>query len=160
MDEQRLTEIEAREKAATPGPWGQWRGDDNTCATVYGIGPAGERPVVFTEHPNFTAMHPWPNPDSEPREVLLGTRDEDEEFIAHARQDVLDLLAEVRRLQAPRPLTATEVMLAQNIMQSSEEWFADMRLLAQTVLDCPTAGSVYDVAIARKVLDRLSVVGL
>ena len=70
MNEQRLKEIEDRTNAATPGPW------DMDGSGVYG---AGETEVVtFTDY------------------LPIG---DDADFIAYARQDIPDLIAEVRRLR-------------------------------------------------------------
>ncbi|WP_037802781.1 hypothetical protein, partial [Streptomyces resistomycificus] len=70
---QQLDDIDTRAKAATPGPW--------TLSENYSdvLGPDGHQLASY-----------W-NPTSETRNG---------EFIAHAREDVRTLLAEVRRLRA------------------------------------------------------------
>ena len=74
MTPERLAEIEARAEAATEGPWEAW-----------------DRGIGFEVHVNAECLN------SEFRETF---RQADAEFIAAARTDVPDLLAEVRRLQA------------------------------------------------------------
>lgn len=69
LSEQRLSEIEARSDAAGPGPWS--------------ASPAGWVDRIPHASINRTAFV----------EVA------DAEFVAYARQDVPDLIAEVRRLQ-------------------------------------------------------------
>jgi hypothetical protein len=73
LTEQQLAEIDARQKAATEGPW--------TVSEDYSdvLGPDGEQLASY-----------W-DPTSETRNG---------EFIAHAPEDVPALLAEVRRLRA------------------------------------------------------------
>lgn len=85
MTDERLEEIEAREAAASEGPW-----------EAIGL-------VVANE---------WPAKDV--AEVLSNQNDAD--FIAHARLDIPDLLAEVRRLRERNALleavaTAARVMV-------------------------------------------------
>jgi hypothetical protein len=73
MDEARLREIEAREAKATPGPW-----------------------EATPEHDNGTP-HIWGNHEA----IMLERHGQgmvDAEFIACAREDVPDLVVEVRRL--------------------------------------------------------------
>lgn len=82
ITDERLKEIKARAEAATPGPWNSW-------AVVDGIphnhvaSPTEEIAELdngeYIENPNMDA---------------------DAKFIAHARQDVPDLIAEVERLEA------------------------------------------------------------
>jgi hypothetical protein len=75
LDEAYLNEIERRSNAATPGPWVSFiEGRDNMSGSSF-IRTASE--------------------DIE----LTGATDADQDFIAHARQDVPFLLGEVRRLR-------------------------------------------------------------
>lgn len=69
LSEERLREIEARAKSATEGPWFGSAGG----RFVYGATP-GDEVAKFQRHP-------------------------DAEFARHARTDVPDLLAEVKRLR-------------------------------------------------------------
>lgn len=75
VDEAYLSEVERRVKAATTGPWISFiEGRDNVSGSSF-IRTASD--------------------DLE----LSGATDADQDFIAHARQDVALLLAEVRRLR-------------------------------------------------------------
>jgi len=74
MDEKRLEAIEARTNAATPGPW-EVREHEGMYALA---GPNG-----------------WPIEDGNPDPAAPNFV-----FVAHAREDVPDLVAEVRRLRA------------------------------------------------------------
>ncbi|WP_338640970.1 hypothetical protein [Burkholderia pyrrocinia] len=80
MHDQQLNEIEARCKAATPGPWVSYvEGRDHESGS------------------NFIMTGPeWAR--SEDIE-LSGATIADQDFIAHARQDIPMLVAEVRRLK-------------------------------------------------------------
>lgn len=78
MTDERLSEIEERVNKATAGPWtalgdGDWQ-DVSGFAHDFGCG------CCQREDGNFVAA--------------------DAQFIAHARQDVPELIAEVRRLRA------------------------------------------------------------
>ena len=83
MTEERLAEIEARAKEATPGPW------------FYGSGPYLDYGIFTKAYPSFGD------------EVLSNSghsagnaSEEDGRFIAAARIDVPDLVAEVRKLKS------------------------------------------------------------
>lgn len=82
LTEQQLDEIDARQQAATPGPW--------TVSEDYSdvLTPDGDQLASY-----------W-NPTSETRNG---------EFIAHARQDVAALLGYVRRLQGQRQFLITQL---------------------------------------------------
>lgn len=85
MTPERLAEIEAREKAATAAPW--TREKPGICPqTGFREGVA----VAATLGNQMIYAHPpggqFPSADAN--------------FIAHARQDIPDLVAEVRRLRA------------------------------------------------------------
>lgn len=82
-----LTEIVIRANEATPGPWHEGHIDTDTCVHIgdYGWVAAG---------PN----RPEYDVDSDQGRA-------DAEFIAHARSDVPELVAEVRRLRAAGPLS-------------------------------------------------------
>lgn len=76
VSEEELQEIERRCQAATPGPWHSFiEGRDHTSGSNF-IRTAGEDIEVVAAEPS------------------------DQDFMAHARQDVPRLLAEVRRLRA------------------------------------------------------------
>jgi hypothetical protein len=74
-----LDEIEKRAAAATPGPW-KWK-KDNLCA------PA----------PYYVVLKPFYDDDT--GEVTTCIFANDKDFIARARTDIPDLIAEVKRLQ-------------------------------------------------------------
>ena len=81
MTDDELGQIEARCNAATPAPWQSFiEGRDHTSGSDF-IRTGGLD-------------------DSCPDIELTGATDEDQDFIAHARQDVPTLIAEIRRLQA------------------------------------------------------------
>lgn len=87
--ETRLREIEEREKAATPGPW-----------------DTGEHPT------NSGIRYVFDTDGSEVCTVYFNEESRAVEFIAHAREDVPFLIAEVRRLQ-------NELCLVTTVMQCS-----------------------------------------
>lgn len=93
LSEERLAEIRKRVDAATPGPWehdldpdSDWFKTTMGCGSVYTMG----EDVMGG---NIAA----PNGDCYPRSGYAPK--EDMSFIAHARTDVPDLLAEVDRLK-------------------------------------------------------------
>jgi hypothetical protein len=78
---EQLNEMEARCNAATPAPWQSFiEGRDHTAGSDF-IRTGGLD-------------------DSCPDIELIGATHVDQDFIAHARQDVPALIAEVRRLRA------------------------------------------------------------
>jgi hypothetical protein len=85
IDDHDLEEIERRAAAATPGPWQEFidaRDDISGDDFIMTGGMANHGPDIYVSHENV----PAPAADLE--------------FIAHARQDVPRLVAEVRRLRA------------------------------------------------------------
>lgn len=98
LDESDLVTIESRAAAASPGPWtsyvegrDHWGGDD-----FIQISKNDDEPdmyvMVHAVGPGLT-------------QASLADRD----FIAHARQDIPRLVAEVRRLRAERPSSGPEM---------------------------------------------------
>lgn len=79
-----LDAIEAREKATTPGPWVH----DETDGIGCDVWTQGETVMGGTVH---TTDDGYPRGDYNPVEDAL--------FIAHAKQDIPALVAEVRRLR-------------------------------------------------------------
>lgn len=73
-----LDAIEARANAATPGPW-HWEAEDD-CRTLVAADLPNVEPLLFFDDG-------WAQPC-------------DREFVAHAREDVPALVAEVRLLRA------------------------------------------------------------
>ena len=76
MTEAELDRIEQLCNAATPGPWKSF--------------------IEGRDHESGSSFIRTMGPDIE----LSGASDSDQDFIASARQDVIDLVAEVRRLRA------------------------------------------------------------
>lgn len=100
MTEEMLNGIEERAAAATPGPW-VWR-------------PCLEGPdSLHRQRDDGTMIEigPWRS-DFEPHDAA---------FIAHARIDVPDLVAEVRKLRA----ILTELVDLKEIRDSEEYWRED-----------------------------------
>lgn len=97
MTDERLAEIRERCELATPGPWGV--GNDTTIA----LNVEQESPGCF----NYTVQLAEVAEDEDRRDDLwgqknppqVGAAEDDAQFIAHARQDAADLLAEVERLR-------------------------------------------------------------
>jgi hypothetical protein len=86
MTEDELREIEARASAATPGPWRKTQ-DGKTWLYV-----KSEASVTSITHIEYW----FEGPEGQP------TREGDERnfaFIAHAREDVPALIAEIRRMR-------------------------------------------------------------
>lgn len=118
MDEERLAEIEARANAATPGPWeaGESAFDSSTgggsCLGVFA-------PTKYS-----------------PRALLANEvfDEADAAFIAHARADVPDLVAEMRRLRDTlERLVHRAEHTAQTMQDHSHLWAAAKR--ARRVLE-------------------------
>jgi hypothetical protein len=78
LSNERLAEIRERERAATPGPWEV----DEACGDVWS--PSIWRSIAIVED----------------LDLPLVNSEADRAFIAAARQDIPDLLAEVERLRA------------------------------------------------------------
>lgn len=83
MTNDQLEAIRKRAEAATPGPWEVWTG----CSwRRIGSSRTAREVILPTNHPSDN------HPD-------LSMREEDGEFVAHAREDIPALLAEVERLR-------------------------------------------------------------
>ncbi len=83
-----LDAIEARLKAATPGPWG-WSAEDASMTSLTGPDELEQHVLSVTACAECTT-----------REArCLGPREPDADLIAHAPTDLAALVAEVRRLQ-------------------------------------------------------------
>jgi hypothetical protein len=104
MTDERLAEIEARAAAATPGPWdagGPVKRESITKVLTGGGGPNGLSREVWEVGaagdlvpPGIAVVNRYTNGGGS-WEARANA-----EFIAHARQDVAELIAEVRRLRA------------------------------------------------------------
>lgn len=86
MTDDELTQIEKRATSATPGPWEVSRRDDIGGGFDYFI-EAGPMAVAVTSE------------DTRPPRAVLGARS-DAAFIAHAREDVPRLVADIRAARA------------------------------------------------------------
>ena len=95
MDSDRLAEIRQRADAATPGPWEAANLITNDTEDTLGRGPWGVRSPSAEQfagcHPSFDIVGC--------EDTLTGPDRADAEFIAHARRDTLELLAEVHGLR-------------------------------------------------------------
>jgi hypothetical protein len=102
LTEDELAAIEELVAAATPGPWYVRNLDDDHAANLVAVSTA----------PDASRTQRWPNFDA--GEIVAATLvqfpnryvnctderwDENAQFIAHARQDIPRLIAEVRRLK-------------------------------------------------------------
>ncbi len=94
MTEEQLRAIEGRIARATPAPWYVIYSEDEDDEGERIIAGVGFQPSWDT---NTEPVVTLPGVDCEPRDD--DTEEGDMEFIAHSRQDVPDLTAEVRRLQ-------------------------------------------------------------
>jgi hypothetical protein len=94
MTDDELAAIETRANAAPRGPW-EWGRANPDDDTSYEIRDDDDTPVAYVhcrdDDPTFDMPYPPPN------RVEMGHRCA---FIAHAREDIPALLAEVRRLRA------------------------------------------------------------
>lgn len=95
---ERLAEIDARANGATERTWTHTHGKPGYEGDDWGLIRAGDGfPVVSTSRPYRAQGQP---------KIIDGLYEEPEEikknaeFVAHARTDIPDLVAEVRRLQA------------------------------------------------------------
>ena len=88
MTDEELAEIEARVAAASPGPWTSFvEGRDHQ---------SGDDFIRISESDGEDDMYVSRYGDSGSRPASHA----DQDFIAHARQDVPTLIAEIRRLRA------------------------------------------------------------
>ena len=119
-----LAEIKARCEAATPGPWVD-RLRDFECLDGYGL---ESHPTVETNGKTVCVLCE--------REFDDDNDEADAVFIAHARQDIPDLLAEVERLRkraerlraGVKSLKSTRDFLVSNLANRiGEEKFDEMR---------------------------------
>jgi len=95
-----LDAIEARAKAATPGPW---TADTKYASGDFGLIVGGDLGFARDGVPDGTtwkvAYVCYDNGDRPEDEDRAWYDEEDAEFIAHAREDVPALIAELRRLR-------------------------------------------------------------
>jgi hypothetical protein len=120
MNQEKLNEIKKREEAATPGPWG---------VAKYSWSVVDHRNVIV----------------SQVFGTSLSRRSADEEFIAHAREDIPELVAEVERLRAGLEEIVNHP--AKTLRVNSENYSTDV-----WVARYASASELQD--IARRVLDE------
>jgi len=94
MTELQLKEIENRLNKASPSPWRHIPGD-NWCA--YSMVVTGNRTFILEDHSSPDDCKEDKHGDCDKGGFPTG--DDDGEFIAHAPEDITNLLAEVRRLR-------------------------------------------------------------
>lgn len=109
-----LDAIEARETAATPGDWGYYDGGDYAdIASDYQ--PTGPGSYTFAQSiARIEADEYEAEDDDEAADRMRA----DAEFITHARTDVPNLLAEIRRLTAERDRFRSPVQSAAVLLRS------------------------------------------
>lgn len=90
VTDQELSDIEARCGRASPGPW---------TSIVEGRDQQGGSSFILTGPPGREGA------DME----LVGATDDEQDFIAHARQDIPRLLAEVARQRQSFPITSRKM---------------------------------------------------
>lgn len=101
LTDQQLDDIEARERAATKGPWGSYDGETYADVAadlqITGRGSYSYREkVARLEDENYwdDSAHEDDDEERAPEQMAANAA-----FIAHAREDVPALVAEVRRLR-------------------------------------------------------------
>ena len=107
MTPERLAEIETRCNATTPGPWEYENIDDGMCMNADVVRTCGDGAVD-----DFPLDGPYEDKErivaitllQAPRFASIADNrwEENAQFIAHARTDVPDLIAEIRRLTTER----------------------------------------------------------
>jgi hypothetical protein len=124
---ERLAEIQARADAATPGPW-QWHISRRTLD--YRLQTAGWDVVMGFARWGRNSAQPEFNIDGLLHHGAdLGQPHPDAEFIAHARQDVADLVAEVGWLAAE--LADRTAELTTSACVAEQAWERNTALLAE-----------------------------
>ena len=86
MDEDRLSEIEMRANNAYPGPWA------NSMGGGYNVHASDMKWICVTDNKDWDSHGPY---SSIRRQTAIRTA----EFIAHTREDIPWLIAEIRRLR-------------------------------------------------------------
>ncbi|WP_063748905.1 hypothetical protein [Streptomyces sp. NRRL B-24484] len=136
MTPERFAEIQAREEAATPGPW-RWRGD--TAARHLRLQTPHRGGLTIMDfirwgmngaRPRFARgglMYPADEMATyDYRKNVVGIDNPDAAFIAHARQDVADLIAEVGWLAAELADRIAELTTSARVAEQAWERNAAM----------------------------------
>lgn len=119
MTDKRLEEIRKRVEAATPGPWevedyrcdGDWRSTGNVWARNKGHYHPGTKVCEVNCH-SMSSI-------SDPRDI--GEFEGNSAFIAHARDDIPFLLAELAKLQAENATLRRQVEAVTQAIQDHAE---------------------------------------
>ena len=108
-----LDAIETRANAATPGPWGFYDGDNyaDVAADLQQTSPGSysyREKIARLEDENYwdDLAHEDDDEDRAPEQMAANAA-----FIAHAREDVPALLAEIRRLRQALTATRTKTLI-------------------------------------------------
>lgn len=129
MSDERLAEIRARAAHATPGPWKCWnafnlnyamgdrRGQPSRDVAMARLGPDASVGVGVTS----TIAH-----------GDIRMLSDDAEFIAHAREDIPALLAEVERMRAREEAVMT---FAEFVAGQRPEWIRDDSMLRRRMVE-------------------------
>ncbi len=150
MNEQELKEIEARAAAATPGPWEPQEG------TKYlAMGDMGEEKEYFVirDGDDISICCDCSTPDGE-------ASPENANFIAHARQDVPALCAEMRRLNGELAMAMDAVDELSRQMAEIEQLTAEnaklraaLRMIEAAVLPVQTELGMVAVEDVQELID-------
>ncbi|MEW2463075.1 hypothetical protein AB0872_20525 [Microbacterium sp. NPDC047426] len=123
LDDQRLAEIAARAKAASRGPW-TLAYESCDCSEDCGHG-------LYVSRLDTGAG---------PATELLDLPSADWELMAHARQDVPALLAEVERLKAERHTTNEALTDAAETLRENRDRIAELEKRSATLAALEAAG--------------------
>jgi len=140
---ERLAEIQGRTDNATPGPWGVGN------RTEIALDAKQDSPGCFSYTVKLATVIEdddrqddvyYLNPATQPRAVA--SAEDDALFIAHARQDVEDLLAEVKQLRALHK--AAQALYRAHVIGASlpDEQYARALYERQAALDALTPEQV------------------
>ena len=130
MPELDLAAVEARARAATPGPWSYDGQHDEITA------PRGEEYWVVASE--------WRNtPNAAPSDQFGHQYSADFDFIAHAREDVPGLLAAIR--EAQERIAALEAALRDVVHDRPSAHTDAVWLKARAALAAPAAGPAPEV---------------
>jgi hypothetical protein len=122
LSDQRITEMKSRIDAATPGPW-SWdecpQHDRAWGKAMYALGWFDNGTPVSIILPDTV--------DSVDHETwsLLFVVPDDADFIAHAREDLPDALAEIERLKAENDDLRRQVADYRRYAAMVDDWFDD-----------------------------------
>ena len=130
-----LEAIKARANLATPGPWTFYGGD-----VWYGDVAAALTRLDSAVAAGYGGDDHWPYRDDQPAHPFLGdpVSAADAEFIAHAREDIPYLVAELVGLRAQRD-AALAMCQAARVAQSAPMWTPSRGAIAGFALNVEAA---------------------